>query len=61
MFPLSVVSFVVFNFIRLVQLELSFPESSSLHGCELGLAKRKCVWDLQGRSKAAEVALGGSV
>ena len=61
LFPLSVVSLVVLNCVNLVQLELCFPESPSLHGSELGLTTGKCAWDLEGRSEAVAIALGGSV
>lgn len=38
--------------INLADLQLYSPESS--HGCRLGGARRKCVWDLVDRREAAD-------
>lgn len=52
-----VISLMVLYYVNLARLDLCFPESLSLYGSSLELAKLKVVWDLEGRSEAAGILL----
>ena len=50
-------NYVGLYWVNVAQLELHFPESSSLCNSGLGLAKQKCLWDLGGQKEAAGIGI----